>query len=172
METAPELLGHTPEAVTVEVELDPDAVGGMRWTLLRLDRLDSVKEDESVTVAMSLEPLMVGSEDTLGEVAEKMLTGAQTCVVVCDHKRVIGILTTADILRACAMRIHSSEARVRQWMTAEPLTISPETSLSHAELLMREYGVHHLPVVENDKPIGVLHAYDRPSDRGGDKVLV
>jgi CBS domain-containing protein len=42
-------------------------------------------------------------------------------------------------------------------MTAEPLAVPVGTSLAEAELLMREYGVHHLVVVEDERPVGVLH---------------
>jgi sulfide:quinone oxidoreductase len=157
VEGAPDLLGVAQETVTVEVELDPDAVGGTRSTLLRLDRLRAATEGAQVTVAGSLEPLIVAPEDTLGDVAEKMLASTQTCLAVCDHDRLVGILTTTDFIRACAMRVQSGETHVREWMTAEPFTVPVGTPLEEAELLMREYGVHHLLVVENDKPVGALH---------------
>jgi len=157
METAPELLGHTPDAVTVEVELDPDAVGGPRSTLLPLNLFGSAKEAGEERVAASFDPLIVAPEDTLGEVAEQMLANAQTCAVVCDQGRLIGILTTTDLVRACAMRVHSGEAPVRLWMTAQPFTVPQGTPLADIELLMREYGVHHLIVIEDDRPVGVLH---------------
>ena len=41
-------------------------------------------------------------------------------VVVKDFGTLIGILTERDLLKAMAARVHSSEARVRQWMTADP----------------------------------------------------
>jgi len=156
METAPELLGHSPEAITVEVELDPDggAVPAMR---LQINRLIGKGEGERVTISASVDPLIVRPEDTLGEAAERMLKGAQTSAVVCDYGRIIGILTTADFVRACATRMHSSEARVREWMTAEPLAVPIGTSLAEAEFLMCEYGVHHLVVVKGERPVGVLH---------------
>jgi sulfide:quinone oxidoreductase len=157
VENAPDLLGAAPDAVTVEVELDPDAVGGTRSMLLRPDRLQAATESATVTVAGSPEPLIVAPDETLGDVAEKMLASTQTCLVVCDHDRLVGILTTTDFIRACATRVQSGETRVREWMTAEPFTVPLGTPLENAELLMHEYGIHHLPVVENDKPVGVLY---------------
>ena len=60
----------------------------------------------------------VAPEDTLGEVAERMTLQNVGAVAVKDSGRLIGILTERDLLKAMAARVHSSEARVRQWMTA------------------------------------------------------
>ena len=44
----------------------------------------------------------------------------------------IRIVTSRDLLRAFAGRIHSSEARVREWMTAEPISVSRDAPLAAA----------------------------------------
>ena len=67
----------------------------------------------------------VAPEDTLGEVAERMTAKNVGAVVVKDFGTLIGILTERDLLKAMAARVHSSEARVRQWMTVDPVTASP-----------------------------------------------
>ena len=73
-----------------------------------------------------------------------------------DFGRLIGILTSRDLLRAFAGRVHPSEARVREWMTAEPVTVSAATPIEAAVTLMTEYGFHHLPVIEDERPAGML----------------
>jgi CBS domain-containing protein len=100
--------------------------------------------------------LTVAPEDTIGEAAEKMHTEKIGWAVVSDYGRMIGILTERDILRAVAGRTHSSEARVRQWMTPDPVTATPETSAEDALKTMLDGGFRHLPVVEDDRPIGVV----------------
>ena len=45
---------------------------------------------------------------------------------------------------------------VRDWMSANPLTIDPKTSMHDAHKLMRERHVRRLLVVENDKLIGIV----------------
>jgi CBS domain-containing protein len=98
----------------------------------------------------------VAPEDTLGEVAERMTAKNVGAVVVKDFGRLIGILTERDLLKAMAARVHTSEARVRQWMTAEPVTASPETQLEEAAQTMLEHGFRHLPVVEESQVVGVV----------------
>jgi CBS domain-containing protein len=100
--------------------------------------------------------ITVAPEDTLGEVAEKMTTQNVGAVVVKDHGRLIGILTERDMLRAMAARVHTSDARVRQWMTADPITASADMQLDDAAQVMLDNGFRHLPVVEGETVLGVV----------------
>jgi CBS domain-containing protein len=92
----------------------------------------------------------VAPEDTLGEVAEQMTAKNVGAVVVKDHGTLIGILTERDLLKAMAARVHSSEARVRQWMTADPVTTSADADVEDASQVMLEHGFRHLPVLDEE----------------------
>jgi CBS domain-containing protein len=109
---------------------------------------------------MTKEVLEVAPEDTLGQAAEAMVERGVGSAVVSDFGRLIGILTERDLLRAVAGRVHSSEARVREWMTAEPVTASPSTELKEAAQTMLEQGFRHLPVVEDERAIGIVSIRD------------
>jgi sulfide:quinone oxidoreductase len=140
-------------ALAIEVELDAklDSLSARR-----LGPVDVDGEGRSVDKVMSIEPLVVAPEDTLGEIAEKMRARDIGSAVVADYGRLIGILTSRDLLRAFAGRVHPSEGRARAWMTAEPVTVSPDTPVEVAVALMTQYGIHHLPVVDDDRPVGML----------------
>ena len=99
---------------------------------------------------MRPEFIEVAPEDTLGEVAERMTAVNVGAVVVADHGRLIGILTERDLLKAMAARVHSSEARVRQWMTDDPVTAPAGMDCEEASRLMLEQGFRHLPVLGED----------------------
>src|ERR671914_1923679 len=100
--------------------------------------------------------LTVAPEDTLGEVAERMTRENVGAVIVKDHGRLIGILTERDMLRAMASRVHTSDARVRQWMTPDPVTASPDLDLEEAAQVMLDNGFRHLPVVDGETVLGVV----------------
>ena len=110
------------------------------------------------TLADILKPnfITVAPEDTLGEVAEKMMRQNVGAVVVKDFGRLIGILTERDMLRAMAARMHTSEARVRQWMTPDPITASPDMALDDAAKVMLDHGFRHLPVTDGATVLGVV----------------
>ncbi|RDI74218.1 CBS domain-containing protein [Gaiella occulta] len=99
----------------------------------------------------------VAPEDTLGEVAERMTAKNVGAVVVKDHGTLIGILTERDLLKAMAARVHSSEARVRQWMTEDPVTTTSDSDVEEAAQVMLEHGFRHLPVLDgNGHVLGVV----------------
>ena len=147
--------------VAVEVELDPSAL------VARRDRLIAAAVDEAVggrgvaqvAAVMSSEPLVAAPEDTLGEIAERM-ADTEGPALVAEYGRLIGILSSRDMLRALAARVHSSDARARQWMTADPITVTPTTTIETAKILMTEHHVHHLPVVEGEHAVGLISLRD------------
>jgi len=98
---------------------------------------------------MRTEVIDVAPEDTLGEVAERMSAVNVGAVVVKDYGRLIGILTERDMLKAMAARVHTSEARVRQWMTEDPLTATAEMDVEEAARVMLEHNFRHLPVLDD-----------------------
>jgi CBS domain-containing protein len=98
----------------------------------------------------------VAPEDTLGEAAERMAEEGVGSAVVLDSGRLIGILTERDLLKAVAGRVHTSEARVREWMTIDPITASESTDVEEAMRTMLEQGFRHLPIVEAGRTVGVV----------------
>ena len=161
----PSEVPEEPGGVLVEVELDVTALGGAverRARLIEAAVDDALRKAEVPRVGdvMSPDPLVVAPEDTLGEVAEKLRERDFGSALVADYGRLVGILTSRDLLRAFAGRVHPSEARVREWMTAEPIAVSAGTTLEAAAALMAEYHVHHLPVVEDERAVGMVGMRD------------
>lgn len=159
VESPPELPANIPGTLPVEVELDPEAHTRQTSRRPEVARGD-YDEDDRVERVMISDPLIVAPEDTLGEVAEYLSTRDASAAVVAEYGRLVGILTVRDLVRASASRMHPSEARVRQWMTAEPVTVSADWPLTAAALVMSDYRVHHLPVVDGERVVGMLHLDD------------
>jgi CBS domain-containing protein len=95
-------------------------------------------------------------EDTIGEVAEKLAKADVGSALVVEYGRLIGILTSRDVLRTVAERAHPSEARVREWMTPDPVTAGPDAPADELAREMLVGGFHHLPVTEERRPVGVV----------------
>jgi CBS domain-containing protein len=109
---------------------------------------------------MTRDILTADPADSIGEAAQKMTERGVGSIVVSDYGRMIGILTERDVLKAVAGRVHSSEARVREWMTSDPVTVAPSTPVEEAGRIMLEAGFRHLPVVEEDRPVGIVSIRD------------
>ena len=111
----------------------------------------------TVADVMTRDALTVEPTASIGEAAEKMVAaGVGAILVVEDFVRIIGIVTERDILRAAAQRARAAEARVRQWMTPEVVTIEPDTEIAEATRIMFENNFRHLPVVKDGRPLGIV----------------
>jgi CBS domain-containing protein len=109
---------------------------------------------------MTPDVLTVAPEDTIDEAAQKMTERGVGAVVVSDFGRMIGIFTERDLMRAVAGRVHSSEARVREWMTPDPVTMTEDMSVEEAGETMIERGFRHIPVVAGERAIGIVSIRD------------
>jgi CBS domain-containing protein len=109
---------------------------------------------------MTSDVLTVAPEDTIGEAAQKMVDREVSSAAVSDYGRLIGILTERDLTRAVAGRTHSSEARVREWMTPDPVTLASSASPKEAAEIMLERGFRHIPVVDGERAIGIVSIRD------------
>ena len=111
----------------------------------------------TVADLMVKDVLTVEPSDTIGEAAEKMNASNVGAVVVMeDMVRIVGIVTERDLLRAVAPRARAAEARVRQWMTPNPVTISPDLEIEEAAKIMFDNNFRHLPVVKDGRALGIV----------------
>jgi CBS domain-containing protein len=95
-------------------------------------------------------------EDTLGELAERLAAADAGSALVVEYGRLIGIVTSRDIVRAVGGRVHPSEGRMRHWMSDEPVVAAPDLPAEEAARLMVAGGFHHLPVVVEERPVGLV----------------
>ena len=109
---------------------------------------------------MTTDVLTVDPSDTIGETAQQMVERGVSSAVVSDYGTLIGIVTERDLTRAVAGRVHSSEARVREWMTADPVTLGPGATPEEAAKIMLENGFRHVPIVDDGRAVGIVSIRD------------
>jgi CBS domain-containing protein len=112
---------------------------------------------------MAREVITIEPEDTIGHAAEKMVQYEVSAIVVSDspYSRLLGIVTERDLTRAVAGRVHTSEARVREWMTPDPKTVTESTDPVEAVQIMIDGRFRHLPVVEESgRAVGIVSIRD------------
>lgn len=103
----------------------------------------------------------IGPDATLGEAAREMQRrGVGSALVMDAEERFTGIVTERDLLRAVAASRHPDQCRVEEWMTADAITIAPDTTRDEAAAIMQERGFRHLPVVDEGRVIGVVSIRD------------
>ncbi|MGL5872449.1 MAG: CBS domain-containing protein [Xenococcaceae cyanobacterium] len=105
-------------------------------------------------------PVRTIRPDTTIEQAQRILLryGHSGLSVVDDRDRLVGIISRRDL--DLALHHGFSHAPVKGYMSKNLRTIAPDTSLPEIEDLMVTYDVGRLPVLENDKLMGIVTRTD------------
>lgn len=100
---------------------------------------------------------------TLSQVTELLVEHNCGSLVVVDSegsRRMIGIVTERDILRACAKGQSLHEVKVGDAMTTKLITGRASDTVTKTMGLMTENRIRHLPVVEDDTLAGIISIGD------------
>lgn len=78
-------------------------------------------------------------------------------VLVSENEKIVGIFTERDYARHGELKgRRAEETLVRDLMSTKLVMVKPETLLTECAELMYKYHVRHLPVLENEKVIGIV----------------
>ncbi|HMK47404.1 MAG TPA: CBS domain-containing protein [Methanocella sp.] len=91
---------------------------------------------------------------TRDEILELMQKERISAVPVVKDGTLLGIVTRIDILK------HPEEEQIAMLMTREPITITPDASLSKAAAILIQTGLRRLPVVVRGKLVGIVTVSD------------
>jgi CBS domain-containing protein len=101
------------------------------------------------------------SPDAPVAVAAAAMVRAKTgSALVMQGRLLAGILTERDVLRAAASGSDLTSAPVSTWMTRDPDSATPDTTIEDAAQLMLLHGFRHLPVLEGREVRGVVSLRD------------
>jgi CBS domain-containing protein len=108
---------------------------------------------------MSRDLLTVDAGQLVVAVAQRMADRNVGAVLVLEDRRLAGIMTERDLMRAVARGL-GDHTVVGECMTRDPDTIAPDDTIEHAAVMMIHGGYRHLPVVAGDDVVGVLSIRD------------
>ncbi len=119
---------------------------------------------------MTANPYTISFDAPITEVIELMRVHNLKRVPVVDGERVVGVLTDVDLqkvspTKATTLSIYElnyllSKTKVSDAMTKNAITISPDALLEEAALLMRQNRISTLPVVKDNKLVGIITESD------------
>ena len=126
---------------------------------------------DTVRDVMTPDPQTVEASATVQEAAQitdKYDVGA---VLVVEDDQVQGIVTDRDITVRVVAQGKGPDTSVREVCTTELEALSPDDSIEDAIRKMRERDVRRLPVVDDDKPVGIVSLGDLAVDKDTDSAL-
>ncbi|MDX1438584.1 MAG: CBS domain-containing protein [Rubricoccaceae bacterium] len=82
-------------------------------------------------------------------------------IIVSERGELLGIFTERDYLRRIALQGRSSKTcPVREAMTSELVTVTPETTVEECMKLMTDHKIRHLPVLREGHLAGIISIGD------------
>lgn len=108
-------------------------------------------------------PVSTTAHATIRAAAELMTAENVSALLITEANgtgRMVGILTDRDIRRRVVAAGHPLDAPVKEVMTAEPVTASVDARAFEVLLDLLEKNVHHLPILDGDRPVGLVTSTD------------
>ncbi len=103
----------------------------------------------------------IGPDVPVREAIKVMAQHRIGALVVMRDGHLLGVVSERDYARKVVLQGRSSaETAVTDIMTAEPLTVGPETDIFDCMRLCTDSRVRHLPVVQGGTVIGVISTGD------------
>lgn len=114
-----------------------------------------------VSEVMTTNPVVIDATTPVLAAAEQMRTKDIGDVVVRKNGKLCGIMTDRDIVvRVLAAGKDPEKTNVEAVCSNELLTVSPDQDTSEAVKLMRQRAIRRLPVVQNDRVLGIVSLGD------------
>jgi CBS domain-containing protein len=109
---------------------------------------------------MTAKVFTTSAERPVAEVTGVMVKIRVGSAVVMQGSWLAGILTKRDVLRAATSGSDLTKSPVSEWMTNNPITATPDTTVGEAAEVMLTNGFRHLPVVEGRELKGMVSIRD------------
>ncbi|HSK39250.1 MAG TPA: putative nucleotidyltransferase substrate binding domain-containing protein [Arenibaculum sp.] len=106
------------------------------------------------------EPVVIDRTASIREAAEAMSRAGVSCLLVVEDGRLCGILTDRDLRGRVLATGRSSDDPVEAVMTAPVRGVPVSARLFEALLLMARHNIHHLPVLREGVPAGLVTSTD------------
>ena len=108
--------------------------------------------------------VIINSKSSAFDAAVTMLKNKCGALLVCDEKKknlLIGIVTERDLtFRVIPSCLDPKDTKIKEIMTKNPDTISPNKTTIDAIKIMKSKGFRHLPVIEKNQIVGILSMRD------------
>ncbi len=136
----------------------------LRQALAGITDTDELSSNSLINIKVRnlIEPRVVevNVDTSVLQAAQTMTEHGVSSLLVTDKGALVGILTDKDLRRRFICESLPYNTPIHHIMTREPNTISPDTLGFEALLKMTRLGIHHLPVLERGRVLGLISTTD------------
>ena len=126
------------------------------------DIIRKVSSDPSITKIssfVSIKPPVIDVNASVDDAARALFQSGLRRIPVLEKNNIIGSISISDIVAAL-----SGSKLFRQTtlstIATNPITVTPDTSIANARMIMRENSISHLPICEKGKIVGMVTSFD------------
>ena len=124
-----------------------------------------------VTQLIGREPVMLPTTASIREAAVLMTEQGVSSLLIVDaldsgtrpdeaSGRLVGILTDRDLRKRVLAVDKPLDTPVTEVMSSDPVVLETSDYVFEAIIIMLRYNLHHLPIVDNQRPVGVVALSD------------
>ena len=117
---------------------------------------------KTMTIAdvMTKSVISVDASLTVNEAAKMMEDAKVGAVIVMENNTPVGIVTDRDFAIKVVAHAYNITTPIKQIMSSPLFSINSDESVRTAADLMHDRGIRKLPVIDNEKIIGIITATD------------
>ncbi len=129
-----------------------------------------MKKNEPISSIMTREVVTLNLEDSLYSAEKRMKKNHFRHMPVVNNEKLIGLISLSDLQRVSFIDAYGKEGTedtpiynmldINDLMIKKPLTASPQTTILEVSKLLASKEFHSLPVVEEDKLVGIITTTD------------
>ena len=122
---------------------------------------------------MTPEPVSLPASATVQQAAARMRDKGVGAIIVTEGDAMCGLVTDRDIVVRCVANGNDcGQTSLAEICSQDDLaTVSPDDEIARAIELMRAKSVRRLPVIDHDRPVGILSLGDLALSRDPHSVL-
>ena len=115
---------------------------------------------KTISDVMTKSVISIDSTMNVNEAAKMMEDAKVSALVVMEHNLPVGIVTDRDFVAKIVAHAYQITTPVKQIMSTPLFSINSTDSIRSASDLMHNRGIRKLPVIDNEKVIGIVTATD------------
>lgn len=126
---------------------------------------------QSIREVMTSDPVCLSGDTPLSDAARKMRDHDIGNVLVVGDGTLQGLVTDRDLVVRALADGRGPDTRLSDVCTADLVTLQPTDTAEDAIRLMSEHAVRRVPVVDGDRPVGIVSIGDLAVERDPQSTL-